>query len=314
MTSSESREDLLYLLERALQGGLLGAPEDDEPDEDELEEYEYGLEDDEDELDEDDEGGVATLDSGHIIGPHTLMRATSKGELFLSVGLVLERWLGKCPKGPLQIGPEGGDPVAALVCCWSATVTHALAREPLTLAELARAVDLLDYETAEEHLTAMLRTGLVEAQPGPGEARYAPTEWLREGVAPLAAAARAEVLCPEEDVAPPDILDVEAAFQLALPLLRLPPDLLGSCRLGVQIPGGPPLMAGATVQVDRGCVVTSSPLLEQEPETWATGSPRDWLDTLVDPSAERIKVGGDTRITEALLMGLHERLFAQPEP
>ncbi|HEY5815835.1 MAG TPA: hypothetical protein VIS95_05785 [Solirubrobacterales bacterium] len=300
MTSEESREDLLDLLERALQGGLLG-----EVDEVELEE-ELG-----ERAERRTEGPMARVDPGDFIGPQASMKATSKGELFLAVGLVLERWLHNCPDGPLRIGPEGADPLAALVCCWSATVIHALAAEPVTLPDLDRAVGLLDYETTEEHLDALLRNGLAQAEDGTGETRYAPTEWLREGIAPLAAAARAETLFPEEDVDPPDILDVEASFQLTLPLLQLPADLRGTCRLGVQIPGGPPLIAGATAQVDSGRVVTSSTLLEQEPATWATGTPRDWLDTLIDPTAGRIEAGGDVQLAQVLLESLHEKLFGQ---
>lgn len=301
MTSEESREDLLDLLERALQGGLLG-----EVDEAELEEH---LEERERGHERPAEGPMERVDASQFVGPHTSMKTTSKGELFLAVGLVLERWLRNCPDGPLRIGPEGADPLAALVCCWSATVIHALADEPLTLAELDRAVGLLDYETTEEHLDALLRNGLAEAEDRDGETRYAPTEWLREGIAPLAAAARAETLFPEEDVHPPDILDVEASFQLTLPLLQLPPDLRGTCRLGVQIPGGPPLIAGATAQVDGGRVVTSTTLLEQEPETWATGTLRDWLDTLIDPTAGRVEAGGDVELAQVLLECLHEKLF-----
>lgn len=303
MTSEESREDLLDLLERALQGGLLGEVEEEELEEHlEARGYERPA-----------EGPLARVDPDNFIGPHASMKTTSKGELFLAVGLVLERWLRNCPDGPLRIGPEGADPLAALVCCWSATIVHALADEPLTLAELDRAVSLLDYETTEEHLDALLRNGLAEAEDGSGETRYAPTRWLREGIAPLAAAARAEVLFPEEDMEPPDILDIEASFQLTLPLLQLPLDLHGTCRLGVQIPGGPPLIAGATAQIDGGCVVTSSPLLEQEPETWATGTPRDWLDTLIDPAAGRVEAGGDVQLARVLLESLHEKLFGNSD-
>ena len=298
MTSESSREDLLEMLEQALQGGLLG-----EVDPAELEEH---LEDSAHRRPA--EGPMSRLDASHFLGPQSSMRTTSKGELFLAVGLVLERWLHNCPDGPRRIGPEGADPLAALVCCWSATVTHALASEPLTLPELAGTVPL-DDGTAEEHLDALLRNGLAKAEDGVGETRYVPTTWLREGIAPLAAAARAETLFPEEDVDPPDILDVEASFQLALPLLQLPSDLRGSCRLGVQIPGGSPLVAGATAHVEGGRVVTSSTLLEQEPETWATGTPRDWLDTLIDPAAARIEAGGNIELAQVLVKSLHEKLF-----
>jgi DNA-binding transcriptional ArsR family regulator len=303
------------MLEGALSGGMLGPPEDDFPENEEYEEY-GEFEDDEDELDEDefgdDEDPLVARDSDQFVGPHTMMRTSSKGEQALFVGFTLERWLRNCPDGPLQLGPNAGDAIASLVCCWSATVTHALARQPLTLAELDRALDLLDYETVEEHVAAMERTGQVEAQPGDGETRYAVTDWLREGIAPLGAAARLERHYQEEGTAPPDILDVEAAFQLTLPLLKLPTELSGSCRLGVQIPGGPPLLAGATAQVEGGRVVSSSSLLDDNPATWVTGSPVDWLDSLVDPSSTRLKAAGNLNLVHGLLYGLHEKLFGVP--
>lgn len=317
------------MLERAFRGGLLGPADDDLPGEEVLERYgdqteEHGLgpgDHGEDELTEDaddfDDGPLALLEGDRVSDSEATYRTTAKGEQAFYVGSVLQRWLGNHPGRPLKVGPQSGETLASLICCWSATVTHALAREPLTLAELDRAVlPIENRETVEEHVEAMERAGHARALPGNGETRYALTDWMREGIAPLAAAARMEVRYPEPDVAPPDVLDVEAIFQLALPLLRLPPDLRGSCRLGVQIPGGPPLMAGATAEIDKGSVVRSSTLLEEDPETWATGTPLDWLDTLIDPGAARIKADGDTRLTDALLKSLHERLFtpAQPTP
>ena len=285
---------MLEILERALDGGILPGFGEGSLDEEheELDEDELYDEDDEDELE---------------IGPDTPVRAT-KAPHFFEVTELLDRWLEQCPAGAPQ-GLDRGAAIATLVCCWSATVTHALAREPLTLAELDEVVTLLERETVEEHVEAMVSIGLVEAQTAEGETRYAPTEWLRRGLAPLAAAARLELHFPEEDIAPPDILDVEASFQLTLPLLELPAELRGSCRLGVQIPGGPPLMAGATAQVSGGGVVASSPLLEESPDTWATGSPQDWVDTLLDPGAGKIVPGGDVELARALVLRLHEALF-----
>lgn len=339
MTSAAPQEKLLELLERALYGGLMGpvpegmsrqqaleehgdglegyeedfGDEDAEEfeDEDEFDEDDdYEFEDDEDEFEDEDGGGVATLDAERAAGPEPTYRASAKGAQIVYVAGILQRWLHNCPESPLEIGPQGGAALASLLCGWSATVTHALAREPLTLAELDRAVEPIpEREVVAEHVEAMERVGQVETLTTGGETRYALTDWMREGIAPIAAAAWVEVHHPEEGMAPPDVLDVEAAFEMALPLLRLPPDLRGSCRLGVQIPGGPPLLAGATVEVDRGAVVSSSALLEESPETFATGSPRDWLDTVIDPAAGKITVGGDIRLAGALLESLHERLF-----
>jgi len=68
-------------------------------------------------------------------------------------------------------------------------------------------------------------------------------------------------------------------------------------------------MAGATVEVAQGAVASISPLLDEDPETWVTGSPLGWCETVIDPSAEKLHAGGDTELTGALLTALHERLF-----
>ena len=328
MTSVMPPEALLEMLERALHGGLLRPIESDVSPEEMRERYEAELEkywgddeetaaDDEDELlvDYDDDVGeedevAGDGDFAGAAGAEPFYRTSAKGVQFLYVASLLQRWLRNCPEGPLEIGPDSGEPMASLVCCWSATLIHALAREPLTLPEIDRAVaPIEDRDVVEEHVEAMRRVGHVEVLTSGGETRYALTDWLREGIAPLAAAARMEVHYPEEGIAPPDILDVETAFQLVLPLLRLPPDLRGTCTLSVQLPAEQPLMVGATAHLDSGRVVSSSTLLDEDPGTWATGSPRDWLDTLVEPSAGRIEVGGEIRIANALIASLHEQLF-----
>jgi hypothetical protein len=340
MTSVMSPEALLEMLERALHGGLLRPIESDVSREEMRERYEAELEkywgdeeepggedelredDDEDglladydgDVEEEDDGAEAIFDAAAVAEPEPFYRASAKGVQALYVASLLQRWLRNCPDGPLEIGPDSGEAMASLVCCWSATVIHALAREPLTLTELDRAVaPIEDRDVVEEHVDAMTRVGHLEILTSGGETRYALTDWLREGIAPLAAAARMEVHYPEEGIAPPDILDIEAAFQLALPLLSLPSDLQGSCTLGVRLPAEQqPLTVGATARVADGRVVSSSPLLEEDPQTWAIGSPRDWLDTLVDPSAARIEVGGDIHVANALIASLHEKLFAPP--
>ncbi len=58
------------------------------------------------------------------------------------------------------------------------------------------------------------------------------------------------------------------------------------------LPGDEPLIAGATAKVDRGVVVSSSALLDEQPETWVTGDPLDWCETVIDPGAEKLQAGG----------------------
>ncbi len=168
---------------------------------------------------------------------------------------------------------------------------------------------LLDREGARKHVERMVRSGMAEAGTRAGEVRYGLSDWGRAAIAPIVAAVLYERRHDAAMTSPPDVFDVEAAFQTALPLIQLPPALRGSARLGVQIPGGEPLMAGATVQVDRGVVLASSALLDEEPETWVTGDPLAWCETVIDPSAPRLNLGGDTELAAALLQALHERLF-----
>jgi hypothetical protein len=233
------------------------------------------------------------------------------------VTATLERWLGEHPGDPLDLGPAGAEALVAMICCWSAAVTHALAREPRTLAELCEEVTaIFGEDTVQEHLDALVRTG--QAEPlhgdGSGATRYALTAWGMEAIAPLIAAVHHEGRFPQEEIMPPEILDAEASFQISLPLLKLPTELRGTCRLSVLLEGEEPAPAGATVEVADGGVVSSSTLLDRDPETWATGTPLQWCAAVVNPAAAaKLDVGGDTALAGALLTALHERLFAKRE-
>jgi len=248
-------------------------------------------------------------------GPEAKMEITPAGIEMYYTGTRLESWLRGAPGGPLELGEgESGLAIAGLVYGWSTALTHtlALADRPLGLAELDLALESVSYAALEEHVDLMEGACLIERlTDGDGETRYAVTDFLREGIAVIAAGARVECHHPTSDTSPPDRLDAEAAFQLALPLLELPKDVTGACRLGVQIDGGGlPGMAGATVTVEQSHVVSSTPQLQRGVETWASASAIDWLDTLVEPTVARIEMGGDEHLAASLLAGLRERLFA----
>jgi DNA-binding HxlR family transcriptional regulator len=254
------------------------------------------------------------LDRPLRMGPGREFRITPGGREMLFVAFVTERWLQSAPSGPLHFDGEGAEAaVAALVDGWSSTVMHALAREPMTLPELDRAVDDLNRRTLKRRLTAMQHAGQVEARPSDGEgAIYSVTDWLRAGIAPLTAAARLERRDPHDDMVPIAALDVEAAFLLTLPLLELPAELSGSCRLGVEIDDGEPCLAGATARVEAGRVTSCAVRLEEEADAWAIASAGDWLDTVIEPDAKRVKTGGDRLLASALLDRLHGTLFGIP--
>ena len=299
VATSMDREGLLAMLEASLDGVPAPLPDEDE---------DYAEDEDEDELEQDEELAEA-LDPDL----HTPMQLTDKGEEMLFVSGTIERWLLRCPQGPLELGLAGARALAPMVLAWSATLTHALASGPLTLAELERALAaVLDPETLEQQLESMVNSGQAEALYGSGRApSYALTDWGREAVSPIVAAVRYEQRYPEDDVLAPDVFDVEAAFEMALPLVHLPGELRGTCRAGVRLPGaeGEELVAGSTVEVEGGRIAAASPLLDRVPETWATGTPLDWCEAVIDPAAAGLDMGGDVELAGGLIEALHERLF-----
>ncbi|HET6571337.1 MAG TPA: hypothetical protein VFG58_07610 [Solirubrobacterales bacterium] len=295
------QEDALAVLEASLEG--VAPPV---PDEDEVAEYEAEVE----ELDEQDIELAEALHPG-LADP---LRLTGKGEEMLFVTHMIERWLRRRPQGPLSLGIAAARALAPMVLSWSATLTHALAPGPQTSKELERTLAaVLDAEAVEGQLESMVDSGQAEALYGSGRApSYLLTDWGREAISPIVAAVRFELRHPDPGLLPPDVFDVEAAFQMALPLLRLPEQLRGTCRAGVRIPDEPePLVAGATVEVAEGRVAASSPLLEQTAETWASGTPLEWCEAVVDPTAAGLDAGGDTGLVAGLVEALHERLFGE---
>lgn len=249
---------------------------------------------------------------GAPIGPDTMLQPTPAGREIPFVGIVLQPWLDRCPDGPVELGVEAGPVLAPLLTGWCSMVTHALAAEPLTAVETHDAIQILDLDTVEARIESMEEVGQLEALPGPeGEPRYAVTEWLRLGIAPLAAAARVELRHPPGDTAAIAALDVEASFLLTLPLLELPAGLSGSCSMAVELDegvNGSP--AGITAHVENGRVVSCERRLVEDADAWATGSAGDWLDALIEPDTKRVHFGGDRALAGSLLSGLHEVLFA----
>lgn len=248
---------------------------------------------------------------GGEIDEDTMLRPTPAGRELLFVGPVLDRWLAGCPAGPLTMGPEAGPALMALLSGWSSMVIHALAARPLTLEETIGEVMVLTPEVVEERLGAMVEADLVEIQgDGSGVERFAVTEWLRLGIAPLAAAARLELRHPPGDTAPIAARDVTTAFHLTLPLLRLPEEMSGTCSMAVDLDKGMPgTPAGVTIRIEDGRVVSCEEELLEEVDAWAAASAGDWLDTVIEPDVVHVRTGGDRTLARHLLHELHKELF-----
>jgi DNA-binding HxlR family transcriptional regulator len=245
-------------------------------------------------------------------GPGHEYRVTGGGREVLFVGFVVERWLRGAPRGPLPFGSrEAERAVAALAGGWSTTVMHALARKPATFGELHDLVDGLSRRALKRQLAEMRDAGQVEDSVGDsGKRLYEMTAWLRAGIAPLIASARLERREPREDMAPIDALDVEAGFRCSLPLVDLPKELSGTCRLGINLQEDESgCLTGVTAQIEQGRIVSVEAGLDRAADAWAAGSAGDWLETVVEPDAKQVRTGGDRWLTRAILESLHRDLF-----
>lgn len=242
---------------------------------------------------------------------------TAAGADLLFVVDALDRWLREAPDGPLALASgKGKAAVKSLIESWSSTMLRALAARPLSLTELDRIISGLSYPSLERRLGAMRLTGQVEPCPGNGKGTpYAPTAWLRRGIGPLAAAARWERCHLPDDSAPITRIDTEAAFLLVLPLLRLAPDISGSCRLGVEMGDGQDRrLVGAMACLEDGRLSSCTVRLDRDADAWVTGPTSAWLRAVIAADVDGLELGGDQHLARAVIDGLYGVLFgAAPE-
>lgn len=234
-------------------------------------------------------------------------RITRAGTLLLAVTNALQTWLDLAPSGPIELGTLAAKSATkALVDGWSAGIARAVAARPFTLTELHRLLPHLSYPSLERRLTAMRAIGQVEAQrneAGRGTPHQA-TEWLRQAVGPLTAATGWERNWIPAESRPPGRVDVEAAFLLAVPLVQLPPEVAGVCRLAVELRNKDDTdYAGVKLTIENGKVVSWATQLAGEVDASAVGSPRDWLRWGNGSRQDWIELGGDPALGRAVLDG-----------
>lgn len=245
--------------------------------------------------------------------PDTMFQPTAAGREVPFVGEVLKDWLRRCPGGPLELGVEAGPVLWPLLSAWSATVLHAFADGPRTIGEVNEEIHALAFEQVETRVELLEEAELLEPRPAAGpdeEERFAPTDWLRFAVAPLSAAARMELRHPPGDTAPIAVGDVETAFQMTAPLLRLPVELAGTCSMAVELDAEVgEAQAGVTFEVKDGRVAACRAGIDEGADAWGTGSTADWLEAVIEGRAERLDSGGNLKLASALLAALHRTLF-----
>lgn len=263
-----------------------------------------------------DAGAIVARRGNRFRCAATEYELTGSGRDLLAVAATLGRWLAESPNSGRAFGGNfAKTAIGALVEGWSATLLRALAAKPLSVAELDSLIAGLNYPSLERRIAAMRNAGLVEACRSTGrETPYAVTPWLRRGVAPILAAMRWEREHLKEEGTPATGLDVEAALLLAMPLLRLDPELRGGCRLSVELPAnGARPVAGVLAVVEGSGVRSCTSKLHGDAEAWASGTLSALLRALTEGDDASLELGGDGGLARALIGSLHRTLFA-PAP
>jgi hypothetical protein len=105
-------------------------------------------------------------------------------------------------------------------------------------------------------------------------------------------------------------IDVEASFLLAIPLLELPEEPSGCCRLAVEMRTESKLeYAGVMVAVKAGRVVSCTARLKGEADAWATGTALDWFGWVNGHADHQLELGGDTALARTVTEDLREVLL-----
>ncbi len=259
--------------------------------------------------------GVLSRQRASYVGGVMSYELCDPGNDLLRVAEVVRSWLAASPHGPLEFGSVAAkSAIKAVVEGWSTTLLRALAARPLSLTQLDALIAGISYPSLERRLTAMRLAGQVQACSGRGRGTpYSVSQWARRAIGPLAAAAAWERRHVPTETAPIGRLDIETAFLLALPLLRLPPDLSGIARLAVEAANGSERrLAGALVGVEEGKIAYCRARLEGDATAWASGSAANWFSAVAAGHLGNLEVVGDRPLIGAIFDGLSSELVARP--
>ncbi len=248
------------------------------------------------------------------IADTTTFGLTPAGHGLVGVASVLRAWLTAAPDREEELGTaDAAKAIMPLVSGWSIGTVRVLAAGPHSAEELGRIIPGAKLSALESQLAAMHQAGLIEPAPGADTARFQPTPRLRHAIAPLAAAASWEQQNGLEGANPISRLEVESAFLLAIPLVELPRQVNGTCRLVVEVQAaGGFRQAGAFITVERGQVTSCVTRIQGQAESWVSGSPTAWLHAVMEGKTESLDVAGSGPLASALLEGLHQALFGSP--
>lgn len=241
------------------------------------------------------------------------LELTQAGRELLPVAAALARWLADSPDGPISIeDPAAQGIVRTLTAGWDSTVVRALAERPQSLIELSSSISEQNYPALKRRLAKLRSTHLVVPVDTPSGRAYGASEWLRQAVVPLTLAGRWE---HRHDAGQPIArTEVEAAFMLALPLVRLPARATGACGLAVvtseERNNSKREVAGVALEVSEGEIVSCSADAPSAQPTWALGTVSAWFEALVDGRSDALRVSGaKPRLATGIVKALRADLF-----
>lgn len=253
--------------------------------------------------------GTVSMPSSDPGGRPRRFQISKRGREAMAVSEVVERWLRQAPAGPIAIASDPAEEaITAFLDGWESTLLWALADAPVSLAELAGAVEGLSKREIEKRVRKLRGARLVR---GRREALEI-TEWARLGMAPLLAAVHCERR-RMSDRTPVTQIELETALRLAIPLVRIDSAHTGSCLLAVEpatskrrkVPGP----AGVRVEIEDGAVVSCAAAELEDPPAWAAGTIDAWLQAVRHGRLDRLRFGGqEPNRPSALVEGMHSVL------
>jgi len=254
--------------------------------------------------------GIITRERKRNFGGNVSYELQKSGRDLLGTAGVVNAWLAESPSGLLELGTIAAkSAIKALVDGWSTSLLRALAARPLTLTQLDALISGVSYPSLERRLVAMRMARQV--QPAWSEGRgtpYAVTDWLRSSAGPLVSAACWERTHLPKQTAPIGRIDIEAAFLLAMPLLKLDSSATGVCRLGVETVNSQRRIVGVLVGIEEGDVTYCRARLEGVAAARVTGSINAWFRALGRGTVNDLEIDGDGELARAVVDGLHARL------
>jgi DNA-binding HxlR family transcriptional regulator len=196
---------------------------------------------------------------------------------------------------------------------WETGFAETLSREPQTLTQLAGRPHDLTFHQVTRRMRLFSDSGLVRADPPTGHGRrYELTEHGRRRMALIAGIGRwrqRHVITDE----PTGLTGPEMAtvIRAAVPLILLPEFSGQAINLGVANPVDD--YGHRTTESLQGVVGSSGKVrCNQAPRpanASAVGTINTWLAVLLDGNRGRMRTGGNLRLVDACLTGLHERLW-----